>query len=53
MTIPLILNGAGIEPNTVLEDTNITQVASTVLLALSLKPAEAMHAPLELVPSSQ
>jgi len=52
-TIPLIINGVGIEPNTILEDTNITQVASTVLLALGLEPAEAMHEPLlEFMPSS-
>lgn len=43
LTVPLILNGAGIEPNTVLEDTNITQIASTVLLALGIDPATLMH----------
>jgi len=46
MTIPLILHGAGIEPNMILEDATITQVASTVLLALHLEPTEAMHEPL-------
>lgn len=53
MTIPLILNGAGIEPNTILEDTHITQIASTVLLALGLEPAELMHIPLELTHTPQ
>ena len=53
MTIPLILNGAGVEANTILEDGNITQVASTVLLALGIEPTEAMHAPIKFVTSSQ
>lgn len=54
MTIPLILNGAGIESNTLLADANITQIASTVLLALHLEPTEAMHEPfLEFTPQSE
>ena len=48
MTIPLILNGAGIEPNTVLQDTGITQIASTVLLALEIEPTASMNQPLVL-----
>jgi len=43
MTIPLILNGAGIKPNIILEDATITQVASTVLQALNIEPVESMH----------
>jgi len=43
MTIPMILNGAGVDPDTVLENTSITQVARTVLLALGIEPADAMH----------
>lgn len=42
MTIPMIVYGAGIAPHTVLEYTTITQVASTVLLALGLDPATGM-----------
>lgn len=48
MTVPLIVNGAGVEPETILEDADITQIASTILYALDLEPAEAMHDPLQL-----
>lgn len=46
MTIPMIVHAPGIEPETILSDTSITQVASTVLLALGLEPAPAMEDPL-------
>lgn len=39
MTIPMILNGPGIVPHTILEDTSIMQVAATVLEALDLQLA--------------
>lgn len=42
-TIPMILNGTGINPDTLIEDTSITQVASTILLALGLAPTSSMH----------
>jgi len=43
MTIPMILNGAGIPPNTLLKNTSITQVAATVLQALGLEPTTMMN----------
>lgn len=46
MTIPMILNGAGIPEDATLENATITNVARTVLLALGLEPATAMHDPL-------
>lgn len=43
MTIPMIVNGAGITARMPLDDANITEVARTVLTALDIEPATAMH----------
>lgn len=43
MTIPMIVNGAGIEAGTLLKDASITEVARTILVALGIEPAHDMH----------
>lgn len=45
MTIPLIVNGPHIAPETILENTEITQVAATVLTALGLDYPDEMSPP--------
>lgn len=46
MTIPLIVNGVGVQPGTLLSGTEITQVAPTVLWALGLAIPDGMARPL-------
>ncbi len=43
MTIPMIVNGTGIHDDILLENASITHVARTVLNALDVVPASAMH----------